>query len=245
MQQNHSLNGKTRSSAGFGTDVLIASILVPAGTIYTIGSTAKIIFLAQEEEIIPIIVGSDLDQIPALLRGNLPTVTTSLTHNLPKRENPPRMCEMNEDYFEKIDRGKSQPVGYTVRNEYVQPFRDRRGFLNERELRAAKVAWHYFEKFTQESTSLANLVGNYPSTTMWDTASYIVGTVAAFEFCLIEKPEFDRRIIQLLTTVKELELFRKEMPNKVYHTKTGAKVDSTNKPGEIGFSALDIGRFLV
>ncbi len=35
------------------------------------------------------------------------------------------------------------------------------------------------------------------------------------------------------------------MPNKVYHTQTGAKVDYTNKPGEIGFSALDIGRFLV
>ncbi len=245
MQKNHSSNGNTRRSAGFGTGVLIASVLVLAGTIYAIGSTAKTIFLAQEEEIIPIIAGSDLDQIPALLRGNLATVTTSLKHGLPKREKPPRMCEMNADYFEKIDRGEEQTVGYTVRNEYVRPFRDRRGFLNERELRAAKVAWHYFEKFTQESTGLANSVGNYPSTTMWDTASYIAGAVAAFELCLIEKPEFDRRMTQLLTTIKGLELFRKEMPNKVYHTKTGAKVDYTNKPGEIGFSALDIGRFLV
>lgn len=182
MQKNHSSNGKTRRSAGFGTGVLVASILVLAGTIYAIGSTAKTIFLAQEEEIIPIIAGSDLDQIPALLRGNLATVTTSLKHNLPKREKPPRMCEMNADYFDKLDRGEDQPVGYTVRNEYVRPFRDRRGFLNERELRAAKVAWHYFEKFTQESTGLANSVGNYPSTTMWDTASYIAGTVAAFGY---------------------------------------------------------------
>jgi hypothetical protein len=93
--------------------------------------------------------------------------------------------------------------------------------------------------------TLANSVGNYPSTTLWDTASYIAAMVSAYELCIIEKSEFDRRITQLLTTVKGLDLFRKELPNKVYHTKTGAKVDYTNKPGEIGFSALDIGRFLV
>ncbi len=245
MQQNQSHNGKSRRGGGFGTGVLIASIVVLSGTIYAIGSTAKTIFLAQEEEIIPIIAGSDLDQIPALMRGNLPSVTTSLKHGLPMREKPPRMCEMNEDYFEKLDRGLEQPTGYTVRNEYVRQYRDRRGFLNEREMRAAKVAWHYFEKFTQETTGLANSVGNYPSTTLWDTASYMAGATAAYELCLIEKPEFDKRMTQLLTTIKSLELFRKEMPNKVYHTKTGAKVDYTNKPGEIGFSALDIGRFLV
>lgn len=245
MQQTDRQTGKSRRGGGFGTGVLIASIVVLAGTIYAIGSTAKTIFLAQEEEIIPIIAGSDLDQIPALMRGNLPSVTTSLKHGLPMREKPPRMCEMNEDYFDNLDRGLDQPAGYTVRNEYVRKYRDRRGFLNEREMRAAKVAWHYFEKFTQETTGLANSVGNYPSTTLWDTASYIAGATAAYELCLIEKPEFDKRMTQLLTTIKGLELFRKEMPNKVYHTKTGAKVDYTNKPGEIGFSALDIGRFLV
>jgi hypothetical protein len=45
--------------------------------------------------------------------------------------------------------------------------------------------------------------------------------------------------------MRELDLFRKELPNKVYNTKTGEKVDYTNKPGEVGFSALDIGRLLV
>ncbi|MEP3032709.1 MAG: DUF3131 domain-containing protein, partial [Pseudoruegeria sp.] len=111
--------------------------------------------------------------------------------------------------------------------------------------RAARVAWHYFEKFTQETTGLANSVGNFPSTTLWDTASYMSGLVAAYELCIIEKPMFDDRIFRLLTTIKGLKLFRGELPNKVYHTKTGEQVDYTNKPGEIGFSALDIGRFLV
>jgi len=69
--------------------------------------------------------------------------------------------------------------------------------------------------------------------------------VTAYELCLIEKPEFDERILKLLTTFRGIELFRKEMPNKVYHTKTGEKVNYANKSGEIGFSALDIGRFMV
>lgn len=238
-------HGQSRRGAGFGLVVLSVAVIALGLTAWAIAATARAIFLAQEEEIIPIIAGSDLDDIPALMRGNLPSVTTSMVNGTTPRRKPPRMCEMEADYFDRLDRTRTRGPGYTVKNEYVRKYRARRGFLNEREMRAAKVAWHYFEKFTQETTGLANSVGNYPSTTLWDTASYIAGAVAAYELCLIEKPEFDRRMLQLLTTIKGLELFRKEMPNKVYHTKTGAKVDYTNKPGEIGFSALDIGRFLV
>ncbi|MCE0503907.1 DUF3131 domain-containing protein [Roseivivax sp. GX 12232] len=210
-----------------------------------VGTTARSLFLAGADEVDPIIAGSNLDDLPQLMRGNIPVVTSSRFYDLPRREKPPRMCEMPEDYFDKLDLGRDESPGYTRRNEYVRRFQPRRGFLNERELRAAKVAWLYFEKFTQEGTGLANSVGNYPSTTLWDTASYVAGAVAAYEFCLIEKPEFDRRMTQLFTTLKTLDLFRNEMPNKVYHTRTGEKVDYTNKPGEIGFSALDIGRMMV
>ncbi|GGE51639.1 hypothetical protein GCM10011517_19210 [Actibacterium pelagium] len=235
----------SKKSVSYGIALLAGAGAVLAGAVFSVGAGARSIFLAQEEEIIPIIAGGDLDNIPALMRGNLPVATTSSLAGEHKRTKPPRMCEMPKDYFEKIDQGLDQASGYTRRNEYVRKYRPRRGFLNEREMRAARTAWHYFELFTQESTGLANSVGNYPSTTLWDTASYIAGAVAAYELCIIEKPEFDKRITQLLTTIKGLELFRKELPNKVYHTKTGAKVDYTNKPGEIGFSALDIGRFLV
>lgn len=234
-----------RRSAWVGAVALfIAASLTMAAT-WSVGSSARSLFLAQKDDVDPIIAGSDLDDLPAMMRGNVPTITSAEFYNLPRRERPPRMCEMPEDYFDTLDLGIDQAAGYTNRNEYVRKYRPRRGFLNERELRAAKVAWHYFEKFTQESTGLANSVGNYPSTTLWDTASYIAGAVAAYELCLIEKPDFDRRMTRLLTTIKGLELFRNEMPNKVYHTKSGLKVDYTNKAGEIGFSALDIGRFLV
>lgn len=238
-------SGKTRKTARFGIVLFVAATGTLAAAAYSVATAARSIFLAQEEEIIPIFAGGNLDSMPALMRGNIPTMTTSRVRGEPLRTKPPRMCEMPEDYFDSVDMGLDRPAGYTPRSEYVRKYRPRRGFLNERELRAAKTAWRYFQNFTQETTGLANSVGNYPSTTLWDTASYVAGIVAAYELCLIEKPELDKRLTQLLTTFKGLELFRKEMPNKVYHTKTGAKVDYTNKPGEIGFSALDIGRFLV
>lgn len=121
----------------------------------------------------------------------------------------------------------------------------RNGALTEREMNMARVAWKYFENFTQDETGLANSVGNYPSTTLWDTASYLSGLVSAYELGIINKFEFDKRAFSLLKTFRRLKLFRGELPNKVYHTKTGEKVDYANKPGEIGYSALDIGRFLV
>lgn len=185
-------------------------------------------------------------ELPNLLRGTLPSVTLSQVTGKPKRPVPPRMCEMPDDYFDELNEyDDAELPGYREDNSFVRRYRARRGFLNEREIRAAKVAWGYFEQFTREETGLANSVGGYPSTTLWDTASYISGLVAAYELCLIEKPDFDRRALQLLTTFAEIELFRKELPNKVYNTKTGEQVNYANKAGEIGFSALDIGRFLV
>ena len=223
--------------------ILAATVIISLA--FGVGSTARTLFLAQEEEITPIIAGGDLDKLPALLRGNTPSATTSLVRGESPRVKPPRLCEMPADYFDKAIVEPIPAPGYTRRNEYVRHFSPRRGFLTERELAAAKVAWHYFEKFTQPDTGLANAVGKYPSTTMWDTASYIAAMVTAYELCLIEKPEFDRRFGLLLRTLRGLNLFRGELPNKVYNTKTGEKVDYANKPGEIGFSALDIGRLMV
>lgn len=185
------------------------------------------------------------ESLPNLLRGDIPAQTLSSVRGGEKRTKPPRMCEMPEDYFDNLETYEPTQAGYDADNGFRRRFKPRRGFLNEREMATAKVAWGYFVNFTQETTGLANSVGAYPSTTLWDTASYVSGLVAAYELCLIEKPEFDRRILKLLTTFRSLKLFRNELPNKVYHTKTGEQVDYTNKPGEIGYSALDIGRFLV
>ena len=42
-----------------------------------------------------------------------------------------------------------------------------------------------------------------------------------------------------------MPLFQNQMPNKAYNTITAQKVDYLNKPGEIGFSSIDIGRMLL
>ncbi len=121
----------------------------------------------------------------------------------------------------------------------------RQGPLSAQEYKMAKIAWKYFENNYQPETGLVNAVDGYPSTTLWDTASYLGGLVAAFELCIVDKEEFDRRIRTITKTFNSWKLFQGEMPNKAYNTKTGEKVDYRNKPGEIGFSALDIGRLLI
>ncbi|RVV96571.1 DUF3131 domain-containing protein [Mesobaculum littorinae] len=234
-----------RRSARFGLGALAGAVLGLSVLAATVGTGARAVFLRQPETAVPIVAGGDLDDLPALMRGNLPSVTTSMVRDEPRRNKPPRMCEMAPDHYDRQETMAERAPGYTRRNEYVRRYSARRGFLDEREMRAAKIAWHYFDTYTQEETGLANSVGSYPSTTLWDTASYMSGLVAAYELCLIEKPEFDRRAMRLLTTLKGLDLFRKELPNKVYHTRTGEKVNYANKPGEIGFSALDIGRFMI
>ncbi len=129
--------------------------------------------------------------------------------------------------------------------EDVSDFFGRNGPLTDRERAMAETAWSYFVEFYQPETGLVNAVGNYPSTTLWDTGSYISALVAAYELDIIDKREFDRRAYQLLGTLRNLELFRGIAPNKVYNTATGEMVNYANQPGEVGFSALDIGRLLV
>ena len=121
----------------------------------------------------------------------------------------------------------------------------RNGELTEEEMNMARIAWQYFENNYQPTTGMVNAVNKYPSTTFWDMGSYLGALVAAYELEIINKEVFDRRIRTLWKTLNGLTLFRNELPNKVYHTKTGEQVTYANKPGEIGYSALDLGRFLI
>ncbi|WP_117242170.1 DUF3131 domain-containing protein, partial [Klebsiella pneumoniae] len=77
------------------------------------------------------------------------------------------------------------------------------------------------------------------------SASYLAAMTAARELGIIDKAEFDRRMLKFLATLNKLDLFRNELPNKAYNTISGQKVNYQNKPGEIGYSALDIGRMLI
>ena len=121
----------------------------------------------------------------------------------------------------------------------------RNGALTPRELAMAKTAWAYFDDNYQPGTGLVNAASGFPSTTMWDTASYLGALVSAKELGLITAELFDQRVTKLLNTLKALPFFNDELPNKAYDTRTITKVNYDNRQGEVGFSALDLGRLLV
>ena len=119
--------------------------------------------------------------------------------------------------------------------------------LDAVDLEYARTAWAYFESNLQAETGLVNSVNNFPSTTIWDQASYLLGLISAQRIGLIDDAEFDTRLSQNLDTLANLPLFDGKLPNKVYDTRTLAMTDYANKPMErgIGWSALDIARITV
>ncbi|MEY4512720.1 MAG: hypothetical protein RLZZ450_4842 [Pseudomonadota bacterium] len=130
---------------------------------------------------------------------------------------------------------------------FSPPALDRKCLVSRRpcdlDMEAAKIAWKYFQNNYNPETGMVNAANGYPSTTMWDLGSSVFATLAAREFELITRKEFDDRIAALLNTLHTQKLYKGEAPNKAYNTKTGVMSDYANKPTDgIGFSALDLGR---
>ena len=134
----------------------------------------------------------------------------------------------------------------TFESEEIIPLKESR-ILTQEEYRWANTAWQYFENNYQENTGLVNSVDGYPSTTMWDTASYLMGLISAEKLNVITEDVFTIRMEKVLHTLARLPLVDNRLPNKAYNTITLEMVDYTNQPVEngIGWSAIDIGRMLV
>jgi hypothetical protein len=145
------------------------------------------------------------------------------------------------------DKGWEAVAVATQKNDHDRVLRGifRHGPLSPKEAEMAKHAWIYFQNNYQEKTGLTNAVNEYPSTTMWDLASSFGAWVAAEKIGILPRDEFDRKMIAALKTLNTMDFFRDELPNKVYNSLSAEKVDYANKPGEIGFSALDLGRLLI
>lgn len=119
--------------------------------------------------------------------------------------------------------------------------------LSAQDEQVGRIAWQYFVNNTQENTGLANAVDGFPSATLWDQASYLLGMIAAYRLGIVEQAEFDQRLTKALISLNTLPLFQGSLPNKVYDTTSMVMTDYTNTPtgGGIGWSALDIARLLV
>lgn len=116
--------------------------------------------------------------------------------------------------------------------------------LTPEELEWAHTAWHYFENNYQAQTGLVNSVDKYPSATLWDLGSYLMGMISARELGVIDGATFDARLLKLVASLERLPLIEGVAPNKAYDTRTLHSVDYENneKPDGIGWSALDIAR---
>ena len=117
--------------------------------------------------------------------------------------------------------------------------------LSTQEMEWARIAWIYFENNIQEN-GMVNSVDNYPASTLWDTASYMMALISAHRLGILPAEAFHARMETLLDTLVALPLFEGQLPNKSYNTITAAMVNYQNQPSPrgIGWSAIDIGRIL-
>ncbi|CAH0535177.1 hypothetical protein VST7929_02838 [Vibrio stylophorae] len=130
-------------------------------------------------------------------------------------------------------------------DQYQLPLRQKRA-LSKEEYAYAKIAWQYFENNLQPS-GLVNSVDGYPSTTLWDSASYLMALIAAERLEIITTVQFNQKMSAALQAISQIDLVDDKLPNKVYHTQRLNMVayDNSDAPQGIGWSAIDIGRVMV
>ncbi len=131
-----------------------------------------------------------------------------------------------------------------AKTPYVAPGN---GTLSANEMVMARQAWLYFQRNWNDKTGLVNSVDNFASVTMWDQAAAIAALVSARELNIITVKEFESKMNQMLKTLASMPLYKGELPNKVYNSKTLLPVNygQLDKREEIGWSALDLGRMAI
>jgi hypothetical protein len=121
------------------------------------------------------------------------------------------------------------------------------GKLTPEEMAMARQAWQYFKSNWNDETGLVNSVDKFASVTMWDQAAAIAALVSAKELGIVTEADFEAKMSRMLKTLATMPLYKDELPNKVYNSKTLLPVGygELNKREEIGWSALDLGRLAI
>jgi hypothetical protein len=112
---------------------------------------------------------------------------------------------------------------------------------------AAQTAWAFIERNYVSSTGLARAHDSYQYVTVWDIASLLAATYSAHGLGLITDAVYHQRTQKVLSTLASMALFEGVAFNKMYDAHTGRMVGRDLKPTSrgIGWSAIDLGRFLV
>jgi hypothetical protein len=117
--------------------------------------------------------------------------------------------------------------------------------LSDTQYQWARTAWRYLENNTDYDSGLVNGMDRTPTFTMANAGDAIAATLAAHELKLIAAHEFDLRLSRLLGFLATMDLSQGKLPNKVYNSASGRMVGFENRPDDIGWSAVDIGRALL
>ena len=148
--------------------------------------------------------------------------------------------------LEQLKLQKIMRPGIQIKHSPDIPSPSSRRPLTEEEKKWALIAWKYFENNFNPETGMVNSVDQYPASTMWDTASYLMALISAHRLEIIDTEAFDARLSLLLRTLANIPLFEGKLPNKSYNTIKAEMVNYQNQKSEkgIGWSAIDIGRLL-
>ncbi len=104
----------------------------------------------------------------------------------------------------------------------------------------AKQSWQYMVANADPKTGLVKATPDWANTTLWDIGGQMLAAQAAKDLQIITADEYNKITRKVLNTVEKLELWN-GVYNKLYSTKTGA----ISKEGRLGWSATDLGRFLL
>jgi len=118
--------------------------------------------------------------------------------------------------------------------------------LSAKELEMGKIAWKYFENNYQPKTGFVNSVDKYNATTLWDLSSSLMASLSAYEIGIIDTVTLDQRLSQAFNSLLSIALYDNKLPNKVYNTINLEMTTYDNRPtpNGVGWSSMDIGRFL-
>ncbi|CAA6816468.1 MAG: Unknown protein [uncultured Sulfurovum sp.] len=88
-------------------------------------------------------------------------------------------------------------------------------------LKAAKIAWSFFENNYHPKTGLVNGKHKYKVIKPEHIGKTIMATISAESLDIIYKDVFNERMSTLMKTLKKMKIYHNELPNLYYDAKTG------------------------
>ncbi|NDV27699.1 DUF3131 domain-containing protein [Desulfovibrio sp. JC010] len=137
--------------------------------------------------------------------------------------------------------------GAAAAASYAASTQQKKPAVSEQYMRAARIAWKYFQRNYQPATGLYNGLDLYAVTTVWEIGTSLAALNAAHALEIITDAEFKQRAGLMLQTLSSMDLYNNELPNKLYFADSARMVGEDQKPTSsgIGWNGPDIGRLLL